>query len=582
MKISLCANKKVRAVLGLVSALLFLILAVYYIRSHDLKVDLRLLFQVKASQTVSLELVVNDHSLKANPVQAPGYRYVEFKLPREAVRNIELKLGARPVTIAVRQVKLKSLFTSYLWENEAIPKLFGGKRGAGKVDVDRGIITIESTGEGSRLPLARTFPNIINKVAGKKFIYYLLAVVCSIFLFMLIFLLDPGNLKIFLPSRHFSGTALIFLLSIFFPLLNSVFRVVTPFDIQEKRALRPRPSFRLDAPADFPEQYREYYNDHFIMRNRFIRINNLISFKLFNKSPVPMVVIGKNGWLFMSRETDSRDEIEYFRNTRPFTRKELAHWNRILEERRQWLSRQGIQYLFVVVPNKSTVYPEFMPDRIRRINERSRLDQLLEHTRNHSQVRILDLRDALIEAKHRFPVFQKTDSHWNDFGAYVAYREIIKVLNGFQKNEKPMPLSRFDIRSRNWVGGDLAAALSLQKEVIRENTLKMVPVSPLSARTVSRESLSRYITKSVSASSAGKLPPAMMVHDSFIHELRPFLAEHFSRMVFIWDWGLNIYPDHIRSEKPWIVIEEMAERYLLDKILSNPEIVARSHGRTAD
>jgi hypothetical protein len=295
-----------------------------------------------------------------------------------------------------------------------------------------------------------------------------------------------------------------------------------------------------------------------------------------------MVVIGKNGWMFMSRETDSRDEIEYFRNARPFTRKELAHWNRILEERRQWLSRQGIQYLFVVVPNKSTVYPEFMPDRIRRINERSRLDQLLEYTRNHSQVRILDLRGVLIKAKHRFPVFQKTDSHWNDFGAYVAYCEIMKVVNGFQKNEKPMPLSRFDIRTRNRAGGDLAGALSLQKEVIRENILKMVPVSPLSARTVSRESLSRYITKSVSSSSAGKLPPAMMVHDSFIHELRPFLAEHFSRMVFIWDWGLNIYPEAIRSEKPWIVIEEMAERYLLDKVLSNPEVVARSDVRLAE
>lgn len=289
-----------------------------------------------------------------------------------------------------------------------------------------------------------------------------------------------------------------------------------------------------------------------------------------------MVVIGKKGWLFMSRETDRRDEKEYFRNSKPFTLLELKQWNRVLEQRRQWLESQGIQYLFVIVPNKSTIYPEFMPDNIRKVHDRSRLDQLLEYTRRHSEIRILDLRGSLLKARDRYPVFQKSDSHWNDFGAYIAYTEIMKVVREFHKGEQSMPLSRFDIRIKNWVGGDLAGALSLEKEVIRENILKMVPTPPLRARTVSRESISQYITRSVSACSSGKLSPALMVHDSFIHELRPFLAEHFSRMIFIWDWGLNIYPELIRTEKPWIVIEEMAERYLLDKVLANPKPVVRS------
>jgi hypothetical protein len=47
-------------------------------------------------------------------------------------------------------------------------------------------------------------------------------------------------------------------------------------------------------------------------------------------------------------------------------------------------------------------------------------------------------------------------------------------------------------------------------------------------------------------------------------------------MVFIWDWDLKMYPQIIEAERPWIVIDEMAERYLADRVLSNPASISQA------
>ena len=89
----------------------------------------------------------------------------------------------------------------------------------------------------------------------------------------------------------------------------------------------------------------------------------------------------------------------------------------------------GIPYLFVVAPSKHDVYPEFMPDRLNRVRDDSRLDQLMAYIEAFfpaPPVDILDLRPTLAEArKSGVRLFHKTDTHWNDRGAWAAYRKAI-------------------------------------------------------------------------------------------------------------------------------------------------------------
>jgi hypothetical protein len=139
--------------------------------------------------------------------------------------------------------------------------------------------------------------------------------------------------------------------------------------------------------------------------------------------------------------------------------------------------------------------------------------------------------------------------------------------------EKSHPLSQFDIVKRNWVGGDLAAILSLQKRVLREDRIRLKPKDPPVILKAQLDNITPYVRQSLFQCPSAKFPPAICVHDSFIINLRPFISLHFSKIRYIWDWEMNIYPDLIRKDRAKIVIEEMAERYLLDRVLTNPEEV---------
>jgi alginate O-acetyltransferase complex protein AlgJ len=151
-----------------------------------------------------------------------------------------------------------------------------------------------------------------------------------------------------------------FLYMIYAPLIMTDFSTQTVWSSTEKRRLAELPTLELKpgSLATLPSRFEAYFNDHFGYRNLFIRRYNRIMKKYFAKSPVPDVLIGKNNWLFFTES----NLIDDFVGADPFTQAELETWRSNLEHKRDWLAKHGIRYLFVVAPNKQTIYPEYLPD----------------------------------------------------------------------------------------------------------------------------------------------------------------------------------------------------------------------------
>jgi len=377
--------------------------------------------------------------------------------------------------------------------------------------------------------------------------------------------------KSLLDFRKNGGLPLLFLLLIFLPMANMVFKFSQPLPIKEKRKLAALPRFTWSTPWDFLRRYEAYFNDHFGFRSQLVYWNNRLTVHCFGISPIDKVIVGRQGWLFMAKETETRDELDYFRSLRPFTPMELQHWRQALRQRRAWLASRGIAYIFLVVPNKSTIYPEYMPPRIRRRRGASRLDQLLAALRQDKDFPLLDIREPLRQAKKSFMTYDKTDSHWNELGAYVAFEAIMgRLAADFPGLERPS-LQKFRMESQDRAGGDLAQMLSLQKHYFREREIRLRPRARVEVRSMApRRNLGPFIRETISECPSAPLPPLLMVHDSFAHQLKPLLSPCFRRAVYIWDWELNFFEDTIENEKPGIVIEEIAERMLCDLVLKNP------------
>jgi len=223
------------------------------------------------------------------------------------------------------------------------------------------------------------------------------------------------------------------------------------------------------------------------------------------------------------------------------------------------------------VPDKQSVYPEYLPARIRRVNEQTRMGQLVAHLHAHSNVEVLDLRSALLPAKAEELVFEQTGSHWNAYGAYQAYAAILVRLAARFPALAPRPLSDFEIR-KTMAPANRYLFLTGVSDLYQEPLVELLPRTPRTAVTVEESGPSkgnRYGSRLVRETAHPELPSAVVFHDSFMpYELEPLLSEHFRRVVYLWQYEFDVWA--IEQERPDLVIDEEAERYFVMSQPSNP------------
>jgi hypothetical protein len=352
-----------------------------------------------------------------------------------------------------------------------------------------------------------------------------------------------------------------FLAALTLPVLGLALHIDLARAHKENRVLAPFPPLSLNrhVVGSFPEKFRAYFEDHFGFRNTLIGWQAIVRVKWLGVSSSKQVILGRDGWLFQPPYDNSLDS---YRGPRPFTPEQLAQWQRVLETRRNWLAERGIRYLFVIAPEKHTVYPEYVPDAFRRMQQVSRLDQLVRYMKERSDVEILDLRQALFEAKSRERLYHRTDSHWNEYGAFVGYQRITSELRKFSPQIRPLAESDFELVREQSNEMDLAAQLGLD-DVLTEENLRLRPRRPsLEFR------LNPDIKYVVSEDKQNGLPRLVMFRDSFSNNLIPFLDQNFSRAVYVWNYGFDTHL--IETERPAFVIQEIVERYLLNDPPQNP------------
>lgn len=364
-----------------------------------------------------------------------------------------------------------------------------------------------------------------------------------------------------------------FLIVICLPALGTLLPKGLVEPLTEKRAPVARPPLAFDYSVfrAFHHGFEYYWNDAFGFRPALVRGYNALAVAL-GVSPSDQVVIGRAGWWFVG---DHYRGVEYHRAARAFTSDELERWQRRLEARRDWLAARGIAYLFMIAPDKASVYPQYFPSALNRVGPATRLDQLVRHLDEHSDVRIVDVRDALENAKHQGPVYEPLDSHWNDLGAWVAYATIAERLHVRFSHMRTEPLSHFDRRYLTGQGNDLALLLSLGS-LLPGNRLTLVPRQSRRAHWLTTDAPLPTGSLGVVISEVDDpaLPRAVMFHDSFGDALRPFLSEHFSRIFYSWQALFD--PALVDREQPAVVLQEIVERSLMEDFPDDPEEVTRA------
>ncbi len=358
----------------------------------------------------------------------------------------------------------------------------------------------------------------------------------------------------------------IFLAAIYAPPIKTLVNSGATISGSEKRTLAPLPARprSLRALESFPGRFNAFFNDHLGFRDRLIKTYNYIKVFWLHTSPVKKVLLGKDGWLYYT----AVKSIEDYRGLEILSEEEKLKEKLILENRADELAARGIRYMVIVAPNKQSIYPEQLPDAITRVGTQTRMDQFLSYLGPDSKLPILDLRQSLRSEKAQHLLYSPTDTHWNPYGRFLAYRQITGILRNWFPDLKRLRFTDLaKVRVRQW--GDLAWMLHLP-EYFPEKTWELKVASPCAGdrdpgvdvarfQALNRAIPPQYIVITKGCDQARRR--VLVFRDSFFSYIETYLAESFSYAAYFWIIpDMDLFRELVDRYQPDVVLEERSER----------------------
>lgn len=224
-------------------------------------------------------------------------------------------------------------------------------------------------------------------------------------------------------------------------------------------------------------------------------------------------------------------------------------------------SESNTKIALLVGPNKSSVYKEYLPKAMMP-SDRRYSTIITDPLSRISNLTVVDPTDLLIESKFKNGIlYWRTNTHWNQKGAYIAYKSLMDRLNlkapsvKFELSEKKhsgdligiSKLKDFPLRADD----DWNYKILVDSQFVREE-LKDQPKDEFGwkGRVVNKKALNEM--------------SVWVIGDSFTSAIRPYIEASFKEVKYIGHWSkkLSALPTELSNsvEKPDLVLVVRVER----------------------
>lgn len=339
----------------------------------------------------------------------------------------------------------------------------------------------------------------------------------------------------------------------------------------EKRELAPLPSLTKETGGintDFSTQFESYTNDRLPLRAELLAAAGYLKGELLH-SETSNVICGRDGWLFF------KDEKMDYMNTNALSDREIKAAAATLSLIQEWVLANGGRFTFVPMPNKSSVYGEYMPFSYRKADENN-LSRLSDALRA-AGVNFTDMQQVMTEQK-QLGLYHKRDTHWNYMGALIGYNAIMDSLGAAHQTYDGVNY----VRQKNW-RADLDKLLYPSGGFLDEQYYFQIEYEPFMIVTPpgvtdqlgqlavfmsdKEENDVRIAVQSLGAPQNSKL---YMVRDSFGRALLPFMIDNYKSSQFV----RTDTPDLTQVQNGTDMVYEIVERNLRDVIGKTPFMFA--------
>lgn len=313
-----------------------------------------------------------------------------------------------------------------------------------------------------------------------------------------------------------------------------------------------------------PQEFEDYYNDHLPFRNVLRQTWNNVNYVLFHTSVQEQVIVGKKDeknmhWLFYN-DKNNGNPIGDITGYKYFTQKELKQITKQMQENTENLKKQGINLYYLLVPNKSTVYQEYLPNNIGIIGS-TRMSVLTDYLQNHEIKNYLSVEEILKQGKEEYPTYYRTDTHWTSYGVYISMLELVKKMDkkickekceDFEiTQEEKTILKKESMDLKNMLGVSLELK---DEEVDLSHFLEDVQID------FKEKKYGKYNILEARSKNAYNKKKVMFIGDSFRKGTYEILPKMFTDVVYI---HVEDYQNSLLKEyNPDIIVYEVVERYI--------------------
>lgn len=368
---------------------------------------------------------------------------------------------------------------------------------------------------------------------------------------------SPGRVR-----RLFDvAVILVFAAAVGVVLCGTTVREQPAFDENRPRHPPPPLSAERHTLQDFPKWFDLYLGDRVGYRDVLLGWHQTALHNGLGEREAGLAWVGDDGWLYLNVSDPDRYKDEW-----PPVGERLDGWADEFAARNEYLKGRGIEYVVLIAPEKSSIYPDHLPTSLRRRLPPDPTGEVCEKLTARG-VRGVNPLPALLAAKETGqPVYYRQDTHWTQAGGRAAYTELAKELRAVLPGWSPLADDGYTVRAEE-VWADLRRFVPTARRYADP-----APVYSASARAVEphpdpafaahlpKESRNPRMPPVVYTCEGAPGPSVVLFRDSFGEGVWPFVAADFRRAAVVVSDSLE--PAVLNAERPAVVIQVMVARKL--------------------
>lgn len=202
-----------------------------------------------------------------------------------------------------------------------------------------------------------------------------------------------------------------------------------------------QPKFNLVSyrSGDYAKQEEAYVGEHFGFREPVIRLYNQYLWSCYRKTYAHDVVAGKQGWLYTPESVSDYYGNELLRwqpspeKARQHFDREIRYMNRV----RDILKENDVELLAFIAPEKSFLYPEYLPEEEHNTNTFNACEYFLQQFEERG-FPCIDMTGWFEQMKDTvsYPLIPQTGAHWV-FPAVYAADSLFRFMGDLKGIELP-------------------------------------------------------------------------------------------------------------------------------------------------